>query len=179
MPKAKFNMMAANCVVTLLYNAFQILVWLPLLSAYGLLCGVVFNVLSCFRESNRSSSSMRTRLPYRIAGWCKQGPQGFGGSCGGVDVLGRAMIACQSESDKDDEFHNCAQMCFGLCSSFGWAMTIALSLPGCLLFTLRQVCTAAPAAQSQQDENGNALPTDTDVVASSTDSLGSAAQNAV
>jgi hypothetical protein len=152
-----FNM--ANCAVTSIANALQLLVWLPLLSVYGFLSGVLFNALSCFSHSfiphassSSSSSSSTSSLPQRVAAWCKQEPAGFGGKCGGVDLVGEAALACQSGSDQDDEFFNCAQCCFGSCATLGWAATIALALPGCCAtFALRQACgadaTPPPAAQ--------------------------------
>jgi len=149
----------ANCVVTTIANALQLLVWLPLLSVYGFLSGVLYNALSCFSHSfihhassSSSSSSSTSSLPQRVAAWCKQDPAGFGGKCGGVDLVGEAALACQSGSDLDDEFFNCAHCCFGSCATLGWAATIALALPGCCAtFALRQACgadaTPPPAAQ--------------------------------
>ena len=178
----------ANCVVTAIANVLQIFVWLPLLSAYGFLCGFLFNLLSCFRRPRHirsgsgaaSSSSASITLPQRIAGWCKQGPEGFGGTCGRVDMVGKAATACQSDSDKDDEFFNCAQMCFGVCANLGWVTTIVLSLPGCIVFTLRQACSTATSA-AQRDGNGDGVQLSRAGVdtGDAERDLGSTAQNSV
>ena len=137
----------ANCAITGIANALQIFVWLPLLAVWGFLSGVLFNLASCFRRPHYSAGAASSRNGSSVAGWCKQGPEGFDG------IVGKAVLACQSDSDDDDQFFNCAQMCVGLCATFGWATTIALSLPGCIVHMLRQAFgTAAPAVQQSEGD---------------------------
>lgn len=135
-----------NCGLALLQCLFM-----PFVIVWACVSGVLYNLTSCCSHPPLKAKQQSQPLPSRVSAWCCTFPQGAATECVNVSEM---ALKLQSEDDDEDEYMKFVGSCFGMCEVLGWLLTIPLSLPGCLIYTGRQV-VAKRDPLTEANSNGN------------------------